>query len=162
MKIFQNLLLSLFIVLFFQTISHAQNSQSTDVLYRTLIASVENADFALMASAYHPDAVLVSPLKTTPIQLALIRWEKEGLAHKEKGGTATLNFRFAKRTINTVASFEVGVYRYSTIDKSGKETVYFAHFEDLHVKKDNKWLTIMENQTKKATIEEWNNLPNWH
>lgn len=137
-------------------------SHDTDKLYKSLIKSVESSDFDLMASTYHPDAVLVSSKKTSAISNAIKRWTIEGNKLKNEGGKATLAFRFKNRLINDTTSFETGIYRYATIDKSGKEKVYLAHFEDLNVKKSGKWLTIMENQTAKASIDEWNELPQWN
>lgn len=133
-------------------------TKETDILYKTLIQSVVQFNFDLMASTYHQDAVLVTPKKTTAISNALKRWRNEGLKLKDQGGSATLSFRFSSRVINNTTAFEKGIYRYSTISKEGIETVYYAHFEDLNVKKGNTWLTLMENQTQKATLKEWNKL----
>lgn len=137
------------------------NTSTTDDLFRTVIKSVIDNDFALMATTYHPDAVLVSPKKTTPITAALKRWQIEGNKLHAQGGRATLNFRFKKRIVNESTAFDVGIYRYSMIDKSGKEKVYYSQVSYLHVKKDNKWLTMMEHQTANATEEQWLALANW-
>jgi len=155
-------ILTLILLYFTVAISHAEpistGKYATDKLYRDLIKSVELADFDLMASTYHPDAVLVSPKKTSAIATALKRWRKDGVKLKIEGGRATLAFKFKKRIINDETAFETGIYRYSTIDNLGNEKVYFAHFEDLNIKKNNQWFTLMENQTAKATKEEWENL----
>ena len=146
----------------YSTLANEQQSYDTDNLYHKLIKSVENADFKLMANTYHADAVLVTANKSTLIKSALIRWEKDGKKLQDDGGHATLAFRFNKRIVNEFSAFESGIYRYSTIDKLGKETVFYAHFQDLNIKKKGNWLTMMENQTAKATKQQWLSLPQWN
>lgn len=133
-------------------------AKDTNSLYERLITSVDKADFKMMASAYHPDAVLVKKDKTTPIKKALKRWTREGTAWAEKGGKASLEFRFSERVINDTSSFEKGIYKYKTISKTGEEKVYLVHIENLSVKKDGLWLTLMEKQLKAATQNEWDYL----
>ena len=153
------ILLSLF---FFSSYLYAEQEKETDQLYRALITSVSNADFKLMASTYHPDAVLVSSSKTSPIKSALIRWKKDGLAHKNSGGKATLEFRFSKRLINENTAHESGIYRYRTISNKGEEKAFLVHFEDVHIKKAGQWFTLIEHQKKSASKSEWDALASWH
>jgi len=134
-------------------------AEETNALYQRLITSVDKADFEMMASAYHPDAVLVKKNKTTPIKKALIRWTKEGTLWAKKGGKASLEFRFSDRVINETSSFEKGIYKYKTISKSGDEKVYLVHIENLSIKQNGQWVTLMEKQLQAATKEEWEGLP---
>jgi len=133
-------------------------AKDTNSLYERLITSVDKADFKMMASAYHPDAVLVKKDKTTPIKQALIRWTKEGTSWAKEGGTASLEFRFSNRVVNKTSSFEKGIYKYKTISKSGDEKVYLVHIENLSVKRNGEWVTLMEKQLSAATEQEWNSL----
>ncbi|NQZ80229.1 MAG: hypothetical protein HRT52_04355 [Colwellia sp.] len=142
--------------------AHQQKQYETDFLYRTIIETVQEVDFERMGSTYHPDAVIVTSKKSTPIKSVLKRWKKEGEQLEKDGGFARVKFRFLKRIVNETTSFESGIYRYSMVDKLGTEQVFYAHFEDLNVKKDGKWLTIMEHQTKSATEQEWNDLSDWN
>jgi len=157
------IIVTLYIGIFsYPTLANEQKSYGTDNLYLKLIKSVNRADFNMMADTYHADAVLVTASKSTLIESALIRWKKEGEKLQNDGGHATLAFRFNKRIVNEFSSFESGIYRYSTVDKLGKETIYYAHFQDLNIKKNGNWLTMMENQTAKATKEQWMSLPKWN
>jgi len=141
--------------------AHQQKEYETDSLYRTIIETVQEVDFERMGSTYHPDAVIVTAKKSSPIKSVLTRWKKEGEQLQKDGGHARVKFRFINRIVNKTTAFESGIYRYSTVDNLGKETVVFAHFEDLNIKKSGKWLTVMEHQTKVATEKEWNNLSDW-
>lgn len=134
-------------------------AKDTNSLYERLILSVDKADFTMMASAYHPDAVLVKKDKTTPIRTALARWTKEGTTWAQQGGKASLEFRFSNRVVNETSSFEKGIYKYKTISKAGDEKVYLVHIENLSVRRNGKWLTLMEKQLESATQQEWDSLP---
>ena len=134
-------------------------AKDTNSLYERLITSVDKADFKMMASAYHPDAVLVKKDKTTPIKQALNRWTKEGTSWAQKGGKASLEFRFSERVVNETSSFEKGIYKYKMISNTGEEKVYLVHIENLSVKRNGMWVTLMEKQLNNATKSEWDNLP---
>ncbi|MFT5755959.1 MAG: hypothetical protein ACI9LM_000671 [Alteromonadaceae bacterium] len=142
--------------------AHQQKQYETDSLYRMIIQTVQEVDFQRMGSTYHGDAVMVTSKKSTPIKAVLKRWKKEGEQLQSEGGFARVKFRFLKRIVNETTAFESGIYRYSTIDKLGAETVFYMYFEDLNIKKDGKWLTLMEHQTKTATEKEWSDLTDWN
>ncbi len=142
--------------------AHPQKQYETDYLYRTIIETVQTVDFERMGSTYHVDAVMVTPKKSTPITSVLKRWKKEGEKIQKNGGFARVKFRFINRIVNETTAFESGIYRYTITDKLGLETVFYSHFEDLNVKKNGKWLTMMEHQTKSATEEEWKDLMDWN
>ena len=130
----------------------------TDSLYEELIRAVVENDFDGMAAAYHKDAVLVSPKGTALISNEIPRWRADGEKLKASGGRATLSFRFKKRQVDEATAFEQGIFRYGTIDAEGKESIAFAHFEDLNLLVNGKWHTIMERQIDVATEDEWNAL----
>jgi len=154
--------LLLFLAFSISATAHQQKSYETDLLYRTIIETVKKVDFERMGSAYHDDAVVVTSNKSTPIKSVLKRWKKEGEQLQKDGGFARVKFRFLNRIVNEETAFESGIFRYSTVDKLGVETIFYAHFEDLNIKKDGKWLTMMEHQTKTATEKEWNDLTDWN
>ena len=143
------------------TLSYAEQTQTTDDMYRALIKSVKDNDFSLMASLYHPDAVIVSKDKNELASKALIRWETEGQKLHAEGGYASLQMRFKNRVTTQGSSFESGIYHYRTVDQNRKVTDYYAHFEDLNVLKDGKWLIMMERNVKQATSAEFERLPAW-
>lgn len=138
--------------------STTSSASETNSLYKRLVRSVDKADFGMMASAYHPDAVLVKKDKTTPIKQAMKRWTKEGTDWLKQGGKASLEFRFSERVINKSSSFEKGIYKYKTISNKGKEKVYLVHIENLSIKRNGQWVTLMEKQLNAATQQEWDNL----
>jgi ketosteroid isomerase-like protein len=135
---------------------------STDSLYREIIRTVADVDFKGMAAVYHPDAVLVTEKKSMPINVVMKRWKEEGEKFQKEGGTATLSFRFSQRKLSETTAFETGIFRYSTRDKKGTVKTIYSHFEDLNVKKNGQWLTIMEHQQSLSSETEWNNLPEWN
>ena len=138
-----------------------KHSFSTDSLYHEIIRTVDEVDFKAMAAAYHPDAVLVTGKTTMPIGVVMKRWTEEGEKFQKEGGTASVLFRFSDRKVNESTAFETGIFLYSTTDKDGTVKASYSHFQDLNVKKDGQWLTIMEHQLNSATEAEWNALPEW-
>ena len=139
-----------------QTISQEIDQHTWSVISQ----AVANADIEAMASTYHPDAVVVSAEKTSPIKSTLVNWG-EGMKKAAKDGTkASVSFRFASRIDNDSSAFETGIFKYTSIDASGKETRMFMNFETLLVKKDNRWLYLMEHQLDESDETSWNNLAN--
>lgn len=135
---------------------------STDSLYHEIIRTVVEVDFKAMAASYHPDAVLVTAKVSMPIGVVMKRWKEEGEKFQKEGGTATVSFRFSDRKVSETTAFETGIFRYSTTDKDGTVKTMLSHFQDLNVKKNGQWLTILEHQTSSATEAEWNALPVWN
>lgn len=134
---------------------------SSDSLYREIIRTVVNADFEAMAATYHDDAVLVTTDNSKPISSVMPLWKAAGEKHKKAGGAAFLNFRFSSRLTSDGTTFETGIFRYGTRDRHGVEKLSYTHFQDLTVRKDNQWITLMERQMGKASLEEWDALPDW-
>ncbi len=139
----------------------ADENYETDELYRALVKSVDINDFTLMAAQYHKDAVVVSPKKSELLSESIKRWKMDGEKLYANGGKAVLRMRFKERVINKKSAYETGIYHYQTIDKNNKVVDYYSHFADLNVKIDNQWQVIMERNVKRATSEEFNNLPQW-
>jgi ketosteroid isomerase-like protein len=143
-------------------IASEKHTFGTDSLYREIIRTVAEVDFDGMAAAYHPDAVLVTEKKSMPINEVMKRWRAEGEKFESEGGTATVSFRFIDRKLSETTAFETGIFRYGTIDKEGTVKTSYYHFQDLNVKKNGKWLTVMEHQQNPSSKAEWNALPEWN
>ena len=141
--------------------AEGQLPASSDGLYREIIRSVANADFEAMAATYHDDAVLVTMDSSRPISSMMPLWKAAGDKHKKAGGDAFLNFRFSSRLSSDSTTFETGIFRYGTRDRHGVEKFFYTHFQDLTVRKDNQWITLMERQMGKASLVEWDALPDW-
>ncbi|GHF25869.1 hypothetical protein GCM10017044_20880 [Kordiimonas sediminis] len=140
----------------------AEETKPTDATFKDIVQSVSAADFDLMASTYHPDAVIVSGGKSTKsIDEAMKGWRTSGTKAKADGIDANLQFRFKSRIINATTSYQTGIFRYEQIGKDGQSAVYMTHFATLMVKKGDRWLTLMENQGEPASEAEWNALPMW-
>jgi ketosteroid isomerase-like protein len=134
---------------------------SVDSLYREIIRTVANADFDAMAATYHGDAVLVTMDNSRPISSVMPLWKAAGEKHKKAGGSAFLNFRFSSRLSSGGTTFDTGIFRYGTRDRQGVEKLSYTHFQDLTVKKNNQWTTLMERQMGNASLAEWDALPAW-
>lgn len=134
---------------------------NSDTLYREVIRTVADVDFDAMAALYHTDAVLVTATYSKSISKVIPVWKSDGERHKNEGGIAFLNFRFSSRLISDSTSFDTGIFRYGTKDSHGVEKVVYINFQDLNVRKDGQWITLMERQLSEASVGEWNALAVW-
>jgi hypothetical protein len=89
------------------------------------------------------------------------RWREAGEAFATAGGRATVAFRFSSRVSGDASAFDTGIFRYAQITAEGKETASYLFFENLSVKKNGRWLTMMERQKELATEAEWTALESW-
>ncbi len=137
-------------------LSDLETSQQIDRdTWNVISQAVANADIEAMAATYHPDAVVVSGTETIPIKSALKNWAEGMQQATENSSTASVSFRFSMRQDNETSAFETGIFKYSGIDSSGNETIMFMGFETLLVKKNNRWLYMMERQLKQTDEASW-------
>ena len=69
---------------------------------------------------------------------------------------SNVEFRFSQRIGDDTTAHETGIFIYTTSESDGKNKVqYRTHFEMLLVKRDGKWLGVMEYQKSDANEEEW-------
>jgi ketosteroid isomerase-like protein len=115
-------------------------------------------DFDAMAATYHKDAILVTAQSSSPISEAIAKWRVDGAKLAAEGSAATVAFRFSEHRHGETTSLETGIFRYSITNRAGEETAYLVHFEDLLIKQNGNWLTIMERQMEDATQVEWDEL----
>jgi len=136
--------------------SDQETSQQIDQdTWDVISQAVANADIEAMAATYHPDAVVVSGNETVSIKSALSKWAEGMKQAAENGSTASVSFRFAMRQDDEKTAFETGIFKYSAIDSSGTETIMFMGFETLLVKKENRWLFVMERQLNETDKASW-------
>ena len=64
-------------------------------------------------------------------------------------------FRFTQRLNDATTAHETGMFRYWAQPSGQEADVMVVHFEALLVKKDGRWLTVMEYQKTPATPAEW-------
>ena len=72
--------------------------------------------------------------------------------------TAGVDFHFTQRLYDQTTAHETGMFRYYTIDKQGKHSEFIAHMNALLIKKEGKWLIMMEYQKSKMTRAQWDAL----
>ena len=130
-------------------------------VWAVLVRTVATDDIAGMGAVYFPNAVLVDARSTTPIKETLARWGKDMADAKAKGNRAEVEFRFSRRTDNPESAFEIGMFRYTVIEKSGTRTSKVYPFEQLLAKVDGKWKVLMERQFAEVPQAEWEKLPAW-
>jgi hypothetical protein len=76
----------------------------TDV-WSVFVATVAADDIVGMGNVYFPNAVLVRPQGTDPIEETLDRWGRDMVAAKAKGNRATVEFRFSRRQDDATTAF---------------------------------------------------------
>lgn len=144
------------IVLSVPATARAQATFELDSYWAELSRTVAEGDFEGYARLYHPDAVLVvGGTGTFPIESALAGWKQGFVDTREGRAEAVVAFRFTERLSGEATAFETGFFRYVLEPQEGDDVVALVHFEALLVKKDGRWLMLMENQQRPATDEEW-------
>jgi ketosteroid isomerase-like protein len=125
-------------------------------VWTAVSTTVVEHDIAGMGATYHPDAVVVTPQGTMPIARALAGWGKSMEAMKQNGSRASVAFRFSLRQDGAETAVEAGMFNYAMTDSTGATTRYIIPFEALLVRKDDRWLIVMERQLAAADEAAWN------
>ena len=134
----------------------AQITSELDAYWTEGSRTVAEGDFEEYAKIYHPDAVLVvGGSGSYPIATALAGWKPGFDDTREGRAEAGVEFRFTERLIGETTAHETGIFRYFLRPDVGDEQIALVHFEALLVKKDGRWLMLMEYQKGPATEAEW-------
>ena len=134
----------------------AQVSTELDAYWAEVSRTVEEGDFEGYAELYHPDAVLVMQGQgTVPIGEALAGWKKLFDDTREGRAVAGVEFRISERLNNATTAHETGMFRYTFEPEEGDDAVSLVRFEALLVKRDGRWLMVMEYQKDPASDAEW-------
>ncbi len=131
-----------------------------DAAWEKIKKTISDGNFHSFKTAYHRDAVLVNGItnKSYPIKNAFSGW-KQGFDDTKSGEiSAHLKIKFSQRQFDNSSAHETGIFHYYTIDKEGQQSHSYVHFESLWVKKNNKWLMIMEYQKSRTDKSEWDKL----
>ena len=136
-----------------------------DRFWTELARTVREGDFEAYAATYHEDAVVIfasGKNKTSiPVAKALASWKQGFLDTKIGKNVSDVKFRFSQRIGDNTTAHETGIFVYTASDSNGEKKVqYRVHFEMLLVKRNNKWLGVMEYQKSDATEEEWEAMKN--
>ena len=146
-----------------QTEKDTQRLAELDAYWTQLSKTVKEGDYKGYGDMYHPDAVVIfasgKNKSSMPIANALAGWKKGFDETKAGNRNDTAEFRFSQRIGNKTTAHETGIFRFTTRDASHKVTgTFIVHFEMLLVKKEGKWLGVMEYQKTNGTKEEWDAL----
>ena len=148
------------VLLIISTTAAAQSStDELDAYWAEVSRTVADGDFEGYSAIYHPDAVLVFDTRDESVSLetALAGW-KAGFDQTKAGElTASVDFRFSKRLVSETTAYEEGIFHYQAVSADGPSGA-MVHFSALSVKRDGRWLMLMENQISIATQEEWDAL----
>ena len=128
-----------------------------DIAWGKIKNTISSGDFRSFKSLYHRDAVLVNGIsnKCYPIKKAFDGWKNGFLDTKAGILDANLELKFTRRVFDSSTAHEIGIFHYYTINKEGKQTDSYVHFESLWIKKQHKWFMLMENQISRTDKEEW-------
>ncbi len=131
-----------------------------DAFWATVDRAVAEGDFDAYAACCHPDGVLVSEPRglSQPFAAAFERWRPEFADTRAGRMTAKVETRFTRRLGDATTVHETGIFRY-TAEKPGEPPrVDHVPFEALLVKRDGRWLMLMEYQKAAVTAAEWDAL----
>jgi hypothetical protein len=134
----------------------AQVTGELDAYWSEASRTVVEGDFDGYAQLYHPDAVLVMQEQgTVPIAQALDGWKQLFVDTRDGKAAADVEFRLTSRLNDATTAHETGIFRYAFEPEEGDASVARVHFEALLVKRDGRWLMVMEYQKGPASEEEW-------
>lgn len=129
--------------------------------WKELSRTVREGDFEGYKATYHEDAVVIFATgenkMSTAIASALDGWKQGFIDTKSGEVKSDVKFRLSQRISDATTAHEKGIFHYTSIDSDGKELAnQLIHFEMLLVKKNGKWIAVMEYQKSVANQEEWN------
>lgn len=136
----------------------ASSNEIDATIWNVISATVAAGDLEGMAATYHEDAVLVSSKGTVAIAEQLVKWGEGMERARVEGRSAVVSFRFTGRQDDQATAFERGIFRYAETDADGVEQPTFIPFEALLVKKDGRWLIVMERQHEATDKSAWGEL----
>ena len=151
----------LMVILLIQSVYAEDNViNELNAAWDKLEQTVSNGDFRTFKSIYHRDAVLVNGISKSsyPIKKAFEGWQQGFTDTKSGEITAHLDVKFSERIFDEFSAHETGVFHYYTINKKGQQSDTYVHFESLWVKKNNRWIMMMEYQKSRSDETEWNTL----
>lgn len=139
---------------------HAEVQKELDAYWAEVSRAVETGDFEAYKATCHPEAVLVTGTKkqSYPLADALVRWKKEFDDTKSGDRKSSAKFRFSQRLNDGTTAHETGMLLYEFSTKDGKAGKEYVFLEALLVKRDGKWVILMEYQKAAGTVEDWEKL----
>lgn len=144
-----------------QTAADQLRLSEIDKTYWTEISrTVKEGDFEGYKATCHPNAVLVTTSGKNkvsyPMTEALARWQQGFTNTKQGKQLDNVQFRFSQRIGDATTAHETGIFYFTSRDSQGKLlSEGYTHLEALLVKREGKWVCLMEYQKAKATQAEW-------
>ena len=135
----------------------AQTLAELDAFWTESARTAREGDYEAAAALYHPEAVLVSVRRGRTLAIAgvLPEWKIEYDNTKAGVTSSTVDFRFSQRLHDEATAHETGIFNYRFVSETGEVNDQYIHFDALLVKRDGRWLMLMEYQRGPATLEEW-------
>ncbi|MFM9058359.1 MAG: DUF4440 domain-containing protein [Planctomycetaceae bacterium] len=131
-----------------------------DAFWTEVDRAVREGDFDAYAACCHPEGVLVSERKhlAQPLSAALARWRPEFAATRAGRMAAEVQTRFTRRLGDATTAHESGMFRYTSRMEGEEPRTDFVPFEALLLKRDGRWLILVEHQKAHATQADWEKL----
>lgn len=131
-----------------------------DAFWTEVARAVNEGDFEAYAACCHPDGVLVSEAKgrTEPFAAALARWKPEFADTRAGKMTAEVETRFTRRLGDATTAHEAGIFRYTARADGRAPRTDHVPFEALLVKREGRWLMLMEYQKTHVAQAAWDAL----
>ena len=142
-----------------ETVQDSERIKELNAYWAEVSRTVREGDFEGYGALYHPDAVVIfttrEPKSSIAISEALANWKPGFEATKTGKIKANVDFRFSQRIGNANTAHDTGVFAYSSENAQGEKSEDYVAFEMLFVKKDGKWLGMMEYQKNRVTRADW-------
>ncbi|MDX1389604.1 MAG: hypothetical protein R3344_10470 [Acidobacteriota bacterium] len=132
-----------------------------DAFWAEVSRTVAESDFEGMEAIYHPDAIFLgfdSDAPDTHHVMTIADYLEPFRDSGDEEQTSGVEFHFATRVHDERSAHEVGLFHY-WVEAAGQER--FDHYgtaEAYLVKKDGRWLVLVEIQRAPSTEEAWNAL----
>jgi hypothetical protein len=151
-----------YLLLLFLSLPLCLNAKMTelDAYWAEVSRAVKTGDFQAYKATCHPEAVLVSGNKkeSYPLAKALVRWKKEFDDTRSGDRKSSATFRFSTRYSDETTAHETGMLLYEFSTKDGKVGKEYVFLEALLLKREGKWVIMMEYQKATGTAEDWEKL----
>jgi hypothetical protein len=131
-----------------------------DAYWTEVARCVNEGDFEAFKKTVHEDAILALGTRdrTVALSTAMLKWKVEFDDTKDGKIKARVVFRFSQRIGDKNTAHETGMFMYYQLNKEGKASTEYIHFEGLLIKKKDGWQIMMEYQKESGTKEEWDKL----
>ena len=135
-----------------------------DQFWAEVSRTVAEGDFEGMQATYHPDAILVfegrdSDSYRTRIMTTSLGPSEAGTADTREGRKVVgVEFRFSSRVHDSNTAHEVGISHFRRTRQGGEREDFYGLVDSYLVKKDGRWMILVEIQRVEATEAEWDAL----